>query len=148
MNVNNGAPAIGEVRFEERTARDDFVDDLDRFLGRYTDPRPEILEAVQKAEKTGFVVEAIDESSRRVGLMVITRTLFCQFQPRYHLAYIAIAPEARGQGVGKLLLTEARRLTRDQIALHVGASNKSAVAFYEKMGWKVKYLRMMPVDSQ
>lgn len=147
MNKAKKTPTIAPVRFDDPAARERFVDDLDRFLGPYTDPHPEILEAVQKAETNGFVVEALDERGGRLGLLVITETPFSQFQPRYHLAYIATAPEARGQGVGKRLLAEARRLTGDRIALHVSPSNEAAVAFYERLGWKVKYLRMMPVSK-
>ena len=146
MNNMEKTSTIQPIRLDDPAARERFVDDLDRFLGPYTDPRPEILEALQKAEKSGFIVEAVDESGRRLGLLVITQTPFSQFQPRYHLAYIATAPEARGQGVGRALLAEARRLTGDEIALHVGPSNERAIAFYEKLGWKVKYLRMMPRD--
>lgn len=147
MNKTKKIPTIAPVRFDDPAARERFVDDLDRFLGPYSDPRPEILEAVRKAETDGFIVEALAEDGRRLGLLVITETPFSRFQPRYHLAYIATAPEARGQGVGKSLVTEARRLTGDQIALHVGPSNEAAIAFYERLGWKVKYLRMMPVSK-
>lgn len=147
MTGSRNTLTIRQVQMNNQTATERFVDDLDRFLGRYTDPRAEIMEAVRKAEKTGFIVEAMDESGRRLGLLVITQTPFSQFQPHYHLAYIATAPEARGQGVGKRLLEETRRLTSDQIALHVSPSNEGAVAFYERLGWKVKYLRMMPADS-
>ena len=147
MNRTKKPLTIRPVHFDDSAARERLLGDLDRFLGPYSDPRAEMIEAVQEAEKNGFIVEALGEGNHRLGLLVITLTPFSRFQPCYHLAYIASAPEARGQGVGKALLAEARRLTGDQIALHVSPSNERAVAFYEKLGWKVKYLRMMPGDS-
>lgn len=139
--------SIRELTLEHPQEIDNLIDDLNRFLGPYTDPRPEMQEAIEQARDEGFILEARDPQNRRVGVVVITTTAFQRFQPRYHLAYIAAAPEARGQGVGKKLLAEAQQLTGNEIALHVGPSNEGAIAFYKKLGWDIKYIRMMPAKS-
>jgi Acetyltransferases len=55
---------------------------------------------------------------------------------------IAVAPEARGQGVGKRLLSAVERAARIRgaraIRLEVSVSNKSALALYRKSGYGMK----------
>jgi len=146
--MNDESLSIEQVDLDGPSKVDCLLGDLDRFLGPYTDPLPEMQEAVEQAQKSGFILEARNRQGCRLGVVVITTTIFRRFQPRYHLAYIATAPEARGQGVGKRLLDEARRLTCNEIALHVGPSNENAIAFYKKLGWEVKYVRMMPAKGE
>ncbi|HWK52731.1 MAG TPA: N-acetyltransferase [Hyphomicrobiales bacterium] len=54
---------------------------------------------------------------------------------------IAIAPEARGRGLGRQLLEAAvrrlRRLGRERYTLEVARRNKVAIALYEGMGFGV-----------
>lgn len=61
------------------------------------------------------------------------------------IAYIAdfvIAPECRGQGLGRLLLTYALNRYKDtgykQVALAVTETNKIAIKLYEKLGFKIE----------
>lgn len=134
-----------------------FTRDLDYFLGEWTDPPDQMEEALNAANRDGILIEAVIEenssvdseitSSKRLGIAVGVRTPFLKFQPVWHLAYIATSPEARGLGAGKALLNEMIKLTEGDIALHVAASNDNAVGFYEKQGWKAKYVRMMPVKK-
>jgi len=142
--MNKPETTIQDVRLESQEERDALVVDLDRFLGKYSDPRPGMLEALEEARRSGFIFEAIDRSCGRVGIVVITATRFNTFQPYYHLAYIATSPEYRGRGAGKFLLSEALKRTDGNLALHVSPDNEAAVAFYERQGWKIKYLRMLP----
>jgi ribosomal protein S18 acetylase RimI-like enzyme len=61
------------------------------------------------------------------------------------IVYIAVAPERRGQGVGKaiiaLLLDEARR--HGTRAVLVGTANSSLenIAFYQKCGFRMDHVR-------
>jgi len=135
---------IVDSTLDQQEAKQAFINDLDRFLGPYSDPREEIAEALDNAMERGFVFEVRDGNDTRVGTVVITETPFRRFQPRYHLAYIAIAGECRGHGYGKVLLAEAQRRTGGGIALHVSPNNSNAIAFYERLGWKINYVRMMP----
>lgn len=56
------------------------------------------------------------------------------------LLRIAVAPEARGQGLGRRLLSACQReLAGDglhQLYLEVRASNAAAIGLYEACGWK------------
>ena len=134
---------IQDVIINSEQERDKLMKDLDRFMGDYTDPPQQMREAVEAAKETGIIFEAVLDGCR-VGLVVITETPFRLFQPRYHLAYIANDANVRGQGIGKKLLEESLRRTEGDLALHVSPKNSGAVKFYEHLGWKTTYCRMMP----
>lgn len=57
-----------------------------------------------------------------------------------HLGDIAVAPEARGKGLGKILLRElideARRRSAVHIVLEVRAGNDGAIGLYEAHGFQ------------
>ena len=59
-------------------------------------------------------------------------------EDRGHIAMVAVAPEHRGNGVGRALVTRAERLLRRQglrlVSLYVRESS-SAVGFYERLGY-------------
>lgn len=135
---------IQDVHVHDKNILGDFINDIICFMGDLKDPVEETKEAVHKTIKEGFCIEAVQQDHKRVGVLVLTRAPFDKFQPKYHLAYIAVSPSERGKGIGRLLLETAREVTNDSIALHVGFSNQKAISFYEKVGWKKVYCRMMP----
>jgi len=139
---------IRDVDTDNHDVLKDFVDDLNTFMGKYQDPLEETMEAIRLAIESGFCVEAVEKEDDRLGVLAITPSPFEKFQPKYHLAYIATSLKARGRGVGKLLLKTSQELTKGDIALHVGVNNDNAIKFYEKMGWKGHYLRMMPIEEK
>ncbi|HEU4631571.1 MAG TPA: GNAT family N-acetyltransferase [Gemmatimonadaceae bacterium] len=55
------------------------------------------------------------------------------------LRLLAVAPEARGQGIGRLLVDEcvrrARRTGATALGLHTSASMRAAIHLYERMGF-------------
>ena len=59
-------------------------------------------------------------------------------EDRGHIAMVAVAPEHRGNGVGRALIKRAERLLRRQglhlVSLYVRESS-SAVGFYERLGY-------------
>jgi ribosomal protein S18 acetylase RimI-like enzyme len=63
------------------------------------------------------------------------------FLPQHFLVYIAVDPEARGQGVGKKLLDFVKMNLSGDICLHVEADNP-ARRLYEREGFTNKYLEM------
>jgi ribosomal protein S18 acetylase RimI-like enzyme len=53
--------------------------------------------------------------------------------------YLAVAPELRGRGFGRLLVAEVEQRLRERgcpkINLQVRAENRDAIAFYERLGF-------------
>lgn len=135
-----------QIRDAELRGRGDierFCDDIDKFMGEFKDPREETLEAVKKAMGDGVVLEAMKED-RRVGIMVLNKTAFEEFQPSYHLAYIAVDSNELRKGYGKTLFEVLEEISGGDFSLHVEEDNIKARKFYKRMGLETKYLRMMP----
>ncbi|MBN2384766.1 GNAT family N-acetyltransferase [bacterium] len=143
MNIQNEKVVIKRIETPGTDIVDSLCTDIETFMGQYRDSKPETHEAVTIALQNGIVLEAVREG-QRVGIAVLTRTRFDRFQPHYHLAYIAVDATCRGVGLGKKLLQEVEKVTRGNVALHVGKTNSRAISFYEKLGWRTHYLRMMP----
>ncbi|MBS1717300.1 MAG: ribosomal protein S18-alanine N-acetyltransferase [Armatimonadetes bacterium] len=57
-----------------------------------------------------------------------------------HITTIAVAPDARGHGVGRALMIEVLTRSREKgmlcSTLEVRAGNKAAIALYESLGYK------------
>ncbi len=119
-----------------------FVDTLDEWLGEFSDPKHEILEAVYNALARGFILLACDEGEL-AGIAVVSRVCFETFFPKYHLSYIATKPEFRGRGIGTMLLEKVKEVTGGDFSLHVDIKNTNAIRLYEKIGMKKKYYRML-----
>ncbi|MBU0651010.1 GNAT family N-acetyltransferase [bacterium] len=136
---------IRDVDLTSSEKLNNFIKDVMSFMGDRVDPEIETAEAVNRAEQQGFCIEAVIEN-QRAGVLVINRGVFDNFQPKYHLAYIAVNKDFQGKGIGRVLLETACEITKNTIALHVGLNNKKAIEFYKKMGWKETYVRMMPED--
>jgi len=63
-----------------------------------------------------------------------------EYEESYHLKNLAIKKEKQGKGYGKFLLNnlikKAKKEYKKFIFLEVRVSNKRAIKFYEKMGFK------------
>jgi threonine synthase len=140
--ISTGRPDI-IVKRVDRSEVDigDFIDTLDNWLGRFSDPKDEILDALDNAFEEGFVLGAY-QGTTLSGIAVLSRMHFKRFFPSYHLSYIASDPRITGRGVGTSLLDMAIELTGGEFSLHVEPDNKKAINVYRKMGMDVKYLRM------
>lgn len=55
--------------------------------------------------------------------------------------YLAVSPDHRGQGLGRLLMADAERRLRDlgcpKVNLQVRSSNEAAIEFYRRIGYAV-----------
>jgi threonine synthase len=140
--MTSGRPSIVVATVDAPEDLSPFVRKLSENLGRYGDPRSEMTQAVEAAFAGGFVLEASDAASV-LGHAIITPMELSEFFPRYHLSYIAVGAEARGRGVGTMLLEEAIRRTAGDLSLHVDTGNESAIRLYEKFGFHRKYYRML-----
>ncbi|MGE3147376.1 MAG: GNAT family N-acetyltransferase [Pseudorhodoplanes sp.] len=70
------------------------------------------------------------EGTALVGFVTIERR-------RGYLDQLAVAPEAWGTGVGRLLLDEAKRRSPAGIVLHVNKDNARAIRLYDKAGFGI-----------
>ena len=120
---------------------DKFLNKLNEWLIQFTDPMDEIKEAVENAFDNGYVICAF-LSGAIVGIVIISRTRFERFFPKYHLSYIATKLDIKGKGIATQLLEKAIEVTGGDLSLHVEIDNKRAIKLYEKMGIKKKYYRM------
>lgn len=84
----------------------------------------------------GHILFAVDDQQHAVG----TVALMHQGDGVYELTKMAVAPEARGRGIGRLLMDEALRLYRslDAHELFLESSSKlgPALALYERVGFR------------
>jgi threonine synthase len=119
----------------------EFINKLDEWLIRFSDPKDEIKEAVEDAFDNGYVVCAYDRGVL-VGIVIVSTSKYDVFFPKYHLSYIATKSKIRGMGIATQLIQKVIELTDGNFSLHVETDNKRAIKLYEKMGLKRKYYRM------
>jgi putative acetyltransferase len=79
------------------------------------------------AEGASIVVAEAD--GRAVGFVVFNSATG-------YLDQIAVAPEAQGTGLARLLLDRAKAESPDGLSLHVNVDNPRAVRFYEREGFR------------
>ena len=112
------------------------------------------LDSILAIERASFGRDAYDrklfaEYLRKCGALflvaskgsrVLAYTITCIRLNRAELVSIAVAPEHRGRGAASVLMDSTlRRLRRRHIkrfALMVKESNRQAIAFYEKYGFR------------
>ena len=102
-----------------------------------------------------FILGAFDATGAMLGAGVCERQARLKKRHEAALVGMIIAPEARGQGIGRALLAEFDRLARqlpglEQVVLSVTAGNAHAVRLYEGAGF-VRYglqPRAIKVDGQ
>lgn len=121
---------------------DAILPELLGWLGRFGDPEIEAQEAVGAAITGGTILRAM-ANGQTVGYCVLTPMELEHFFPKFHLSYIAVSPDARGQGVGTHLMEEAIRAAEGDLSLHVETDNDHAIKLYEKFGFTKKYYRML-----
>jgi len=84
----------------------------------------------------GRILFAVDDQQRAIG----TVALMHAGDGVYELTKMAVAPEARGRGIGRLLMNEALQLYRSLYAreLFLESSSKlgPALALYESVGFR------------
>ncbi len=102
----------------------------------------------------------VAEADGKVVGYVMTRVenLFCFFSKGLckvgHIISIAVRPEFRRRGVGRVLMEEVLRRLKEvygaeEVYLEVRVSNEAAIKLYEKLGFKkVKILRHYYADGE
>lgn len=125
--------------------KNEIVDFLFNHLDQFGDKKEDIMKAIDFSVKDsasfgGFTLMARD-GENVVGAVVVNQTGMQGYIPENILVYIAVHRDLRGQGIGKILMTEAINLAKGDIALHVEPDNP-ARHLYEKLGFNNKYLEM------
>ncbi|HSE66967.1 MAG TPA: GNAT family N-acetyltransferase [Gemmatimonadales bacterium] len=81
-------------------------------------------------------------------VFVTTRKDYFTRQPHAHVEILALAPEAEGRGIARVLMQAAEEWSREQgysrVTLNVFATNQRALGLYEHLGYRpetVHYLK-------
>ena len=88
-----------------------------------------------------FILGAFAQDSTLLGAVVCEREARTKIRHQASLVGMVVAPAARGQGLGRALLTHFDGLVRqlpgvEQVLLSVTASNAAAVRLYEDAGFR------------
>ena len=104
------------------------------------DPRGQIL------EKDGFIWVALND-----GTVVGTAALMKEEHGSYELAKMSVAPEFRGKGVGRMLITtcieKARSIGAGKIELFSNHQLVSALKLYESVGFRYVPVSNSPFET-
>ena len=139
------------VQKPDSNEKNEIVDFLFNHLDQFGDKKEDIMKAIDFSVKDsasfgGFTLMARD-GDNVVGAVVVNQTGMQGYIPENILVYIAVHRELRGQGIGKILMTEAINLAKGDIALHVEPDNP-ARHLYQKLGFDNKYLEMRLKKSE
>jgi ribosomal protein S18 acetylase RimI-like enzyme len=102
-------------------------------------------DAVGRSQRTTILV-AVDDSDELLG--TVTLEITARIGPddpppspdEVHVRMLAVAPEARGRGIGRALMegaiATARRLGRSRVTLHTGDQMAAAQNLYRHLGFE------------
>jgi len=118
---------------------------LHEYLKPYEDPLSMVLDGIDYALAGescggGFVLLA-RSGDRLLGALVMLDTHMRGYVPERLLLFVAVAPDARGQGIGGALVRRAVGECGGQVKLHVEQDNP-ARRLYERCGFASKYIEM------
>ena len=122
------------------------VDFLHRQLGEFGDSKADIARCLDfamgnlKRDTSGSAV-VYKEADKILGATIVNETGMSGYIPENILLYIAVHKDARGKGIGKIVMDKAAEIAEGDIALHVEADNP-ALHLYKKLGYTNDYLEM------
>lgn len=107
--------------------------------------KSEITEAIECALKErpslgGFIL-TLKEENKLLGALVINATGMENRHPKHRLSLFAVARSHRHNGIAKHLIRNAMQKTDGDLAIQLEPGN-GEVAFFEKLGFKEKYVEM------
>jgi GNAT superfamily N-acetyltransferase len=102
---------------------------------------PILLAALHRPTPETVILVAEDPASTPAGyVFVATAADYFTRRPHAHVEILAVAPEAVGRGLGRMLLEAAEAWARDRgygaIGLNVFAANDRARAVYDHLGYR------------
>jgi ribosomal protein S18 acetylase RimI-like enzyme len=97
--------------------------------------------AARLAEHPDQGVLGAFDSARLLGIVALRREKILKLRHKGMIFGMYVAPEARGKGIGRRLLSQALELARSapdlfQVNLSVNAGNLSAISLYESLGFE------------
>lgn len=121
------------IRFFHETMRpyNDSLDDVARALD---------YALVPEKGQGGFVMLA-HRGETLLGALCMLKTGMGGYIPENILLFVTVAPETRGQGVGRKLIEHCLAETKGEVKLHVEYDNP-AKRLYERLGFITKYAEM------
>jgi ribosomal protein S18 acetylase RimI-like enzyme len=138
MTGVRGADATILLRLGAPDDRPFIVDLCTRTFADLGDYRDTVASWVDGSDAVAVLAE---ESQRRLGvaLLAVRRAIGFGRRPSAELLAIALAPAARGRGIGRLLLERAERVARGwdatEMRLHTADSNLRAQRFFAAAGY-------------
>ncbi len=108
-----------------------------------------LLEALHHPRSETTIRLAETAEGQPLGYVFITtRRDYFTHQPHAHVEILALAPEAEGRGIARVLMAAAEGWSREQgytrVTLNVFATNQRARGLYEHLGYRpetVHYLK-------
>ena len=92
-----------------------------------------------------FIAERSDGT--RLGVATVAHHVNFTGEPQAYLGELAVAEEAEGRGIGRLLADAVERWARDQgyrlVVLETGAANTRARSFYAGLGYREESVRLV-----
>ena len=101
-----------------------------------------LKERIRRAEgvlkqRRGFFVDAYRRSTTHLLFDDDELRGFVSVRRDGYILFLAVAPEARGQGLGRRLVAEVAQNHRS-VTCHARSTNESALRFYEHIGFEVR----------
>jgi DNA-binding MarR family transcriptional regulator/GNAT superfamily N-acetyltransferase len=100
-----------------------------------------ILDALTAEGREGGFILIAEMKGAVKGALVMQRTGMKGYVPENILLFVAVSPDTRGKGLGRLLVERSIALSKGSIKLHVEYDNP-ALKLYEKAGFTSKYAEM------
>ena len=88
-------------------------------------------------QRRGFFVDAYRRSTTHLLFDGDDLAGFVSVRRDGYILFLAVAPDARGQGLGRRLVAEVAQNHRS-VTCHARATNESALRFYEHVGFEVR----------
>lgn len=108
----------------------------------YAERAWELKERIRETEgvlkqRRRFFVDAYRRSTTHLLFLDDDLIAFVSVRRDGYVLFLAVAPEMRGEGLGKRLVAEVAR-DHGTVSCHARTTNEGALAFYERVGFEVQ----------
>lgn len=135
MNTVEQSFAIREIKFSDSTAVRALTAQLGYPLSEKEIER-NISVVIESKSHTAFVAE---HNEKVIGWIGVSQAIMIEFNPFCEINGLVIEENYRGQGVGKLLIEQAKRWARERgnatLRVRCNVKRKHAHEFYQRLGF-------------